>query len=112
MTYKEIAGLAAAAGIPSAYYQFPDDTPQKLPFICFVYTGSADVYADNSNYYPVTGVQFELYTETKDFKLEKTVEAILTGAGLTWSRDEGFLDTEHMHMTTYTFQAVITEEAG
>lgn len=110
MTFKEVADMAAAVGIPSAYYQFPNGTKQAPPFLCFIFTGSGDMYADDANYQKIEGCQFELYTDTKDFDLEAQVEAVLAEAGITWSRDEGFLDSEQMHMTTYQFGVVITME--
>lgn len=110
MTFQQVADLAAAVGIPSAYYQFNDDTQQAPPFLCFIFAQSGDAYADDSNYQKIERVQFELYTEQKDFALEAQVEKVLADAGITWSRDEGFLDSERMHMTTYQFDAVITEE--
>jgi protein-disulfide isomerase-like protein with CxxC motif len=109
MTFQDVADLAAAVGIPSAYYQFNNNTKQAPPFLCFIMAQSDDAYADNSNYQKIERVQFELYTEQKDFALEATVERVLANAGITWSRNEGFLDSEHMHMTTYQFDAVITE---
>ena len=109
MTFQDVASLAAAVGIPSAYYQFNNNTKQAPPFLCFIFAQSDDAYADNSNYQKIERVQFELYTEQKDFALEATVERVLANAGITWSRNEGFLDSEHMHMTTYQFDAVITE---
>lgn len=109
VTYKEIGDLAASVGIPSAYYQFPNNTALAPPFLCFVITGSADLYADGANYQRIDAVQFELYTDEKDFTLEAQTEAALTGAGISWAKDEGFLDSEKMHMTTYRFEVVITE---
>lgn len=109
MTFQQVADLAAAVGIPSAYYQFNNNTKQAPPFLCFIFAQSSDAFADDSNYQKIERVQFELYTEQKDFALEATVERVLANAGITWSRNEGFLDSEHMHMTTYQFDAVITE---
>lgn len=110
MTFKEVATLAASVGIPSAYYQFPNNTGMAPPFLCFIFTGSNDMLADDKNYQRIETCQFELYTDVKDFALEKSVESALTGAGLVWARNEGYIDTEKMHMTTYTFDVVITEE--
>lgn len=110
MTFQEVADMAAAVGIPSAYYEFPNDTALAPPFLCFIYAQSEDAYADDSNYQKIERVQFELYTDVKDPALEAQVEAVLAAAGITWSRDEGFLDSERMHMTTYQFDAVITED--
>lgn len=112
MTHSEISAMIGEIGLPYAYYQFPNDTPQALPFICFIYGESADLYADNSNYQPITPVQVELYTVVKDFELEDAVEDVLASHGITWEKDEGFLDSEKMHMTTYQFEAVITPEGA
>ena len=112
MTFQQVADLAAAVGIPSAYYQFPNDTALAPPFLCFIMAQSNDAYADDSNYTKIERIQFELYTDTKDPALEAQVENVLADAGITWSRDEGFLDSERMHMTTYQFDVVITTEEG
>ena len=37
MTYQEIAQMIESIGLPYAFYQFPDDTEQAPPFICFLY---------------------------------------------------------------------------
>lgn len=110
MTYKELADMVESIGLPCAYYQFPDDTPQTPPFICWIYPGRADFYGDDSNYQKIETVQLELYTKTKDITQEAAVEAVLSSNGLTWVRADGFLDDEKMHMTTWGFDVVITPE--
>lgn len=110
MTHEEIAAMVGEIGLPFAYYQFPNDTPQAPPFVCFIYGASDDLYADDSNYQHITPVQVELYTVVKDFELEQATEDVLAAHGITWEKDEGFLDSEKMHMTTYQFEVVITPE--
>lgn len=110
MTYQSIAALAASTGLPTAYYQFPETAHVAPPFLVWLVTGSNDAYADGRNYQKIESCQMELYTDAKDFGMEKTVEAALAGAGISWRKDEGFLDSERMHMTTYQFDVVITEE--
>lgn len=110
MTYSEVAALAASIGIPSAYYQFEEGTKVAPPFLCFLFPDSADFFADDSNYQKAERCVFELYTDAKDFALEKTVEDALTEAGLTYTHSETHLDSERMHMVTYDFTVVITEE--
>ena len=110
MTYKEISELVASVGVPYAYYQFPNDTPQQPPFICFLYEDSGDLVADNVNYQRIRRVSLELYTQTKDFTLENTVETVLNNAGLYYSRSEQYLDSERMNMVIYEFEVVVTEE--
>lgn len=110
MTYKEISSALASAGIPCAYYQFADETELAPPFMCFYYTGSDDFIADNANYGKIDRLIVELYTDNKDFALEETIQTILNGAGLVYTKNESYIDSERMYMVVYETDAVITEE--
>ena len=108
MTYEEIATIIAGVGIPYSYYQFPEDTGQQPPFICFYYPDRNDLLADDSNYQKIVSLTIELYTDQKDFDLEETLEAVLAEHGLVYSFDETFIDSEQMHLSTYYTDVVIT----
>lgn len=110
MTYKEISTLVSSIGLPYAYYQFPNDTPQTPPFICFFFDVSNDLAADNVNYQPIRHVFLELYTSEKDFTTEAAVETALNGAEIFYSRSEQYLDSERLYMVVYEFEVVVTEE--
>lgn len=112
MTHKQIAQMVASIGVPYAYYQFPDDTVQQPPFICFFYPNNNDVLADNTNYQKVEHLVIELYTDNKDFALEASVEAVLNLNGLVYSRDEEYLDSERMFEVVYETDVVITEDTN
>ena len=109
MTYADVSNMINAIGLPFAYYQFPEGTAQACPFICFFFDSSNDLAADNTNYQRIRPLSIELYTDNKDFELEETVEAALNNAGLVFSREETWLDTERMYMVTFTTEVVITE---
>lgn len=109
MTYIQVNNLITDIGIPYAYYQFPEGTEQACPFICFFFSGSNDLLADDTNYQKIRELIVELYTDNKDFAMEQTVESALNAAGLVYSRDETYLDSEHMNMVTYTTEIIITE---
>ena len=49
----------------------------------------------------------ELYTDVKDFEKEAAVEATLRANGLTWNKEETFIDSEQMHETIYTTEVLI-----
>ena len=98
MTYQEVKQMVESIGIPYAYYQFPEGTDQPCPFICFYFTDSNDLAADDTN-----------YQRNKDFTLENTVEAVLNQHGFVYARDEAYIDTERMNMVTYTIEVIITE---
>lgn len=110
MTYKEIATMISGFGVPYAYYQFPVGTAQTCPFICFYFDSSNDFVADDTNYQRIRPLSIELYTDNKDFEIEETIETALNNAGLVYSREESYLDTEQMYMVTFMTEIIITEE--
>lgn len=109
MTREEIATMIGGIGVPFAYYQFPDNTGQNPPFICFYFSESDDLYADDSNYQKIDRLIVELYTSNKDFDLEDAVETTLNYNGLTWTRSEQYLDSEKLWMEVYETNVIITE---
>lgn len=106
MTYQEIAQMIESIGLPYAFYQFPDDTEQAPPFICFLYDYD-DFYADDSNYADKVVLTVELYTDTKDIPLESAVEAVLDENEMTWSKESTYIDSERMWQTSYTMEVFI-----
>lgn len=107
MTYEQIFEMVETVGLPCAYYQFEDGTGQEPPFICWFYGNSADLAADNQNYQKIETLFIELYTRVKDFDLEATVETVLRNNGLTWEKEETYIDSEQMHETIYTTEVLI-----
>lgn len=110
MTTQEVAAMVAEIGIPYAYYQFPDNTGQATPFVCFFYSGDNDFKADDSNYQKIEHLIIELYTDDKDFTLEQTVESVLASHGMVWTRDEEWIESERMLEVVYEMDVVITSE--
>jgi hypothetical protein len=111
MTYEELNILISSFGLPYAYNQFPDDTEQEPPFICFLLgDSSGDLMADNINYQPIRPLSIELYTDNKDFELEMTIEAGLLAAGLPFVRSETYIDSERMFQIVYDTTIILTQE--
>lgn len=118
MTYKQVYSLLsnieyeAGKKIPVAYLMFPADDPTNPPppFICYYYTGDDDLKADNTNYQKIRPLTVELYTDNKDFAIENAVETALNAAGLVFSRNESYIDTEKMYMVSYETEIIVTEE--
>lgn len=102
MTPSDIKLMVESVGIPSDYYQFAGKTKQQPPFICYFLGNGQDFIADNSNYVRADALYIELYTDSKDFGLEKQVETVLNSHELVFEKEEVFLDPEHMHETIYT----------
>lgn len=107
MTPQEVNTLIASVGIPYAYHQFADDTGQEPPFICFFYGNSNDFSADDTNYTRIERLYIELYTDEKDFALEKTIETLLNANNLVFAKEQTYIDSEHMHETIYTTEVIL-----
>jgi len=107
MTYKEVATMVKSMGLPYAYYQFPEGTAQKLPFICYFYNGINDLKADNTNYQRIAVLNIELYTKNKDFARESAVESVLADNHLTYSKEESYIDNEKMWQIAYEMEVLI-----
>lgn len=107
MTYKEISQMIAGAGLPYAYYQFPEDTPQAPPFICFFFSQIDDVFADDTNYQRIVQLNIELYTNVKDFDLEASLEEILQNNNLTYYKEENYIDSEKLYQIAYEMEVMI-----
>ena len=109
MTYKEIAAMIESIGLPYAYYQFPEGTGQEPPFVVFFYSNIDDLYADESNYQRIVTLNIELYTREKDFEKEATVEGILQNSGLSYYKEENYINSEKMYQIAYEMEVIITE---
>lgn len=110
MTFQEVKNMVESIGLPYAYFQFPEGTGQAPPFICFFYTNSDDLFADNSNYQDIRRLNIELYTSTKDFALEKTIEDTLKLNGFSYYREENFIETEKIWQIAYEMEVMINGE--
>ena len=106
MTISEVKTMIASIGYPSTYYEFQGSAPTK-PFVVWYFPNGNDFYADGENYQKIEQINIELYTHTKNFDAEATVEAILTQNGLSWSREEQMLDQESGYEVLYITEVLI-----
>lgn len=104
MNMQDLYQGLLAAGYPVAYRQFRSAPP--LPYMVYLYVGGDDFHADNSNYHPIGRYHIELYTAEKDPVAEVAAEDALRALGLTWSKDEAFIDSEDMHQVLYQVQLI------
>lgn len=107
MTRENVFTIIQSIGLPCAYYQFPDDTPQAPPFICWFFSVNTDVMADNENYVDKEVLNIELYTESRDFEQEQAVEAVLKANGFTYAKEANRIDAEHIWQISYESEVII-----
>lgn len=107
MTREEVYTMINNIGLPCAYYQFPDDTPQTPPFICWFFSTNTDVMADNENYVDKEVLNVELYTRLREYDIEKAVEAALKAGGFSYAKEASYIDAEKIWQISYESEVII-----
>lgn len=100
--------MVDSIGLPYAYYQFDEDTAQAPPFVVFFFSTSNDLYADQTNYQRIDSLSIEFYSSEVDFDTEETIETILNDAGLTFYKEQSFIESERIWQTAYDMEIVLT----
>lgn len=101
--------MIESIGLPYTYYSFPVEQAPNLPYIVFYYPDYNDLGADNINYQTIAQLNIELYTEQKNFELEKQVEDVLKSNGLYFDKNETYIQQEQMYEVLYEIEIVIKE---
>lgn len=109
MTREQIAAMIESMKLPCAYYEFNDNTPQEPPFICWFFSVSNDMIADNTNYAHIEVLNVELYTKYKDFDREKEIENILNASGLVYYKETNYIEEEKIFQTSYESEVLLDE---
>lgn len=107
LNITQFAAVLDGIRLPHVYYSFPENGAPALPYFVYYYAGTENVSADDVAYVEVLTPVVELYTRTKSFDTERTIEDALTAAGLFWDKTEEYLTTENMLMTTYEITGVL-----
>ena len=104
MELKELKELleSAIGKNKVAYRAFPEGKAPKLPFICYLVSGTDNFVADSKVYEKRTEVDIELYTAIKDVSTEDVVEEALNDASIIWDKAEEYLDDEQCYEIIYT----------
>lgn len=98
--------ILKALGLPFAYDHFAEGESPLPPFVVYKYTGANNFNADGVVYYPVNGVNVELYTDKKDIYIEKRLEHILTDAEICYTKSEVWIESEKLYEILYSFDDV------
>ena len=108
MTFQEVKQMIESIGLPYTYDSFPNNVAPAPPYIVFNYPNNDDFGADNTNYVSIDLLNIELYTSTKDFELERNLEAVLNANGFYYDKTETYIRQDNIYQITYVTE-VITE---
>lgn len=101
---KNIVNTLNSHKIPTTYHHWEVGQAPKLPFACVLVRGSDNFFADGVTYEEILEVDVELYTKSKDLKLESTIGNLLNDAGYAWNKSEEYIDDEKCYQITYTME--------
>lgn len=104
MTITELDAELRKLDMPVAYREFDEYTAP--PFLVYLFTGDADLKADDTNYQQISEIDVELYTAYKDPATEKIVEDKLRSLGLPWRKFEAWIDSEKVYQIAYEISIV------
>lgn len=107
MTQAELYTELQILGLPVAYGEFISTTENPAPsppFICYQFTFSEDLMADDVNSEERSNYDIELYTNKKDPLIEKLVQDKLRALGIPYRKIETWIESEKMHQVVYEIQ--------
>ena len=107
MTYAEISEMIDSMGFEYNYYQYPEGEAPEPPYILFYYPSRNDFVADGINYSKITQLNIEFYSAEKDFDGEETIETVLEEYGLTYTKEEQYIEQEKMYEILYIMEVTI-----
>lgn len=107
MTFTQFKEMLGETGLDNTYYSWPENEAPQLPYLVWYLPNSENFAADDSVYQRIDTLNVELYTETKNFDLEQTVEAVLNRWEMVWEKSESYIESEHMYEVLYTMEVII-----
>lgn len=100
---EKLLALLNRFDVPFAYHHFAEGEVINPPFLVYLLLRRHDFKADGKNYYKVSEVRLELYTDKKDIALEKQLETLLEQEGLAYEKEEVWIASEKLYEVIFTF---------
>lgn len=107
ITLKELPPILTNIGIPVAYSHFlhnENTLAPAPPFMVYLEEDSDNFSADNKVYKKLSTYRIEVYTDKKDFALEKKIEDEFDQNGIFYDTDELFITAQDLYQKLYTIQ--------
>lgn len=104
MTLKNVSKILQKTGYPVAFEAFPKEDVPAMPYICYMSPEVNNFFADGIVYHSTTRVTVLLYTALRDLTVEQTVESVLTGNGITWTKDADYNEREKCYEIVYEIE--------
>lgn len=115
MTEKDVYTILQSTGIPFRYFKWNDNESVSIPFGVYYFPSSSNFAADGIVYKQKLDLSVEIYTEIKDFSVERKIESVFQKNGWVWQKSETYIESEMLYMVTYETEVFIygpREEQG
>lgn len=106
MTFEKTKSMIEETGLPVAYDHFAEGESPDPPFICFLFPGCDNLFADNTVFQKIDELNIELYTDRKDPDMETRIEDILNSHELPFEKSEVWIAEERMYEVLYQTQII------
>ena len=106
MNYEDIVNMLEETNLPFAYDHFAEGEALEPPFICFLFPGTSNVFADNVVWQKINDLNIELYTNKKEPALEAELEDVLTAHEFPYEKSEVWIESENMYEVLYQTQMI------
>lgn len=101
---EKVGKIIKEMGIPFAYDHFAEGESVMPPFICYRVPRNNNFSADGVAYFKVSEIDIELYTDKKDLKSERKIEAVLDKHGFFYDKSEVWIPQERLYEVIYSFE--------
>lgn len=101
---EKIEKILKSMGLPYRYHHFEEEEAVAPPFLIYIEEQSSNFYADGITYVKNSQCSIELYTDSRDKKLEEKLEKLMKDNGLTWMAEYGYIETENMFLIRYEME--------
>ena len=106
MTYDDIVEMLEEANLPLAYDHFAEGESPDPPFLCFLFPGSDNLFADDTVFQKIDELNIELYTDKKDPGTETRIETTLNAHELPYEKSEVWIESEKLYEVLYQTQII------
>lgn len=93
--------LEKVTGLPVAYHHY--EATHAFPYIVYEVTEQANLFADGVVYCETASIQVDLYTKTKDPRLERKVKEALQSLDVAWTSRSTAVTQEDCYATSFYF---------
>jgi hypothetical protein len=109
VSINKIKQMLDEIGIEYRYHHFETEEAIAPPFLVWLLPASENFMADGIAYKGISELDLELYTDMKNFELEKSIEEVLKRYELPWNKTERYIESENMYEVLYEMEVLINE---